>query len=54
MTRREKGATATGVGAAAYHVVRAGAFRDHPRAIAARGELSQKGYAGFITQGVAK
>jgi len=54
VTRSEKGAAATGIEPATYHIVRAGAFRDHPQAMAARDELSQKGHAGFIIQGAAK
>jgi cell division septation protein DedD len=54
VTRSEEGAAATGGAAATYHVVRAGAFPDHPGAIAARDELYRKGFAGFIIEGAAK
>jgi DedD protein len=52
--RSEKGAAVTGGAAATYHAVRAGAFPDRPRAIAARDELQRQGFAGFIIEGAAK
>ena len=54
VTRSEKAADATGGAAATYHVVRAGAFPDHPGAIAALDELHRKGFAGFIIESAAK
>jgi cell division septation protein DedD len=40
--------------AATYHAVRAGAFPDRARAIAARDELHRKGFDGFIIESAAK
>ena len=54
VTRGEKGTADTGGVAATYHLVRAGSFPDRPRAIAARDELDQRGFAGFIIEGAAK
>ena len=54
VTRSETGTAGTGVSAVTYHAVRAGAFPDRPRAMAARDELFQKGYTGFIIESPAK
>ena len=54
VTRSEKGTAATAVSAVTYHAVRAGAFPDRQRATAARGDLYQKGYAGFIVERTSK
>jgi cell division septation protein DedD len=54
VTRGETGAAAIGGGAATFHAVRAGAFQDRSRAIAARDELYRKGFDGFIIESAAK
>jgi cell division septation protein DedD len=52
VTRNE--ANAAGLSAGTYHVVRAGGFPQRVAAISARDSLSDKGYAGFVTQGPAR
>ena len=47
-------ATPSGPAAGTYQVVRAGAFPNEQRAVAARDRLRDKGYDGFLTQGAAK
>lgn len=42
------------VPAGTYHLVRAGAYGNQSRALAARDELRKKGYAGFLTEGAAQ
>jgi len=51
--RSESGA-AGDVSGGTYHLVRAGAFPDRQRAVAARDELQGRGYSGFLTEGTAK
>ncbi len=53
VARSESGA-AGDVSGGTYHLVRAGAFTDRQRAVAARDELQGRGYSGFLTQGTAK
>ena len=45
---------AGGVPAGTYHLVRAGGFGDQSRALAARNALREKGFVGFLTEGVAQ
>ncbi len=54
VTRREGIAATDGIAAGTFHVVRAGAFPDRQRALAARDQLGARGYSGFLTQGAAK
>ncbi len=54
VTRGETRGAAGALAGGTYYLVRAGAFTDRPRAIAARDALSEKGYPGFLTQGAAK
>jgi cell division septation protein DedD len=51
---RSERAAAGDVSGGAYHLVRAGAFPDRQRAVAARDDLESRGYSGFLTQGTAK
>jgi cell division protein FtsN len=44
----------SGVSGGTYHVVRAGAFRDLPRAAVVKRELQSRGHEGFITEGAAR
>jgi len=53
VARSESGA-AGDVSGGTYHLVRAGAFPDRQRAVAARDELQGRGYSGFLTEGTAK
>ena len=43
-----------GAPAGTYHLVRAGAFADRARALAASTELGTRGYSGFLTEGAAR
>ncbi len=52
--RREGTAATDGIAAGTFHVVRAGAFPDRQRALAARDQLGARGYSGFLAQGAAK
>ena len=53
VARNESGG-AGDVSGGTYHRVRAGAFPDRQRAVAARADLESRGYSGFLTQGTAK
>jgi cell division protein FtsN len=50
VTRSPREAAANGT----YHLVRAGAFPDQARAVAARDDLKMHGYSGFLTAGAGK
>jgi len=52
--RSEDGGPAQGASATTYYVVRAGAFSDRARAIAARDDLKMRGHAGFLSEGLAR
>jgi cell division septation protein DedD len=52
--RSEDEVPAQGTSGATYYLVRAGAFSDRTRAIAARDDLKTRGHAGFLSEGVAR
>jgi cell division septation protein DedD len=54
VTRSEDGTPARGVTGTAHYVVRAGAFADRTRAIAARDDLKARGHAAFVSEGTAQ
>ncbi len=52
--RSEDGVPAQGTSGTTYYVVRAGAFSDQTRAIAARDDLKTRGHAGFLSEGAVR
>jgi cell division septation protein DedD len=52
--RSDDGVPAQGTSGTTYYVVRAGAFSDRTRAIAARDDLKTRGHAGFLSEGAAR
>ena len=54
VTRSDDGLPTRDAPGTTYYLVRAGAFADRARAIAARDDLKARGHAGILSEGVAQ